>query len=64
MDETITRRQFKPFTFAAVFRHLRYTSAMLARLIGALPMAQRLQLLDMVGNGLEPVQMEAAATEA
>ena len=27
----------------------------LARLIGALPVAQRLQLLDMVRNGLEPV---------
>ena len=36
----------------------------LARLISALPVAQRLQLLDMVRNSLEPVQTEAAATEA
>ncbi len=36
----------------------------LARLIGALPVAQRLQLLDVVRNGLEPVQTEVAATEA
>jgi hypothetical protein len=36
----------------------------LARLIGALPVAQRLQLLEMVRNGLEPIQTEAAATEA
>jgi hypothetical protein len=36
----------------------------LARLIGALPVGQRLQLLDMVRNGLEPIQTEVAATEA
>jgi len=36
----------------------------LARLIGALPLAQRLQLLDMARNNLEPVPTEAAATEA
>jgi hypothetical protein len=36
----------------------------LARLIGALPVAQRLQLLDIVRNGLEPIQTEVAATEA
>ena len=36
----------------------------LARLIGALPVAQRLQLLEIVSNGLEPVHTEAAATEA
>ena len=34
------------------------------RLIGALPVGQRLQLLDMVRNSLEPVQTEAATTEA
>ncbi len=36
----------------------------LARLIGALPLAQRLQLLDMARNNLEPLPTEAAATEA
>ncbi len=36
----------------------------LARLISALPVAQRLQLLEIVRNGLELVQTEAAATEA
>ena len=36
----------------------------LARLIGVLPVAQRLQLLELVRNSLEPVQTEAAATEA
>jgi hypothetical protein len=36
----------------------------LARLIGALPAAQRLQLLDMVRISLEPMQAEVAATEA
>ena len=36
----------------------------LARLIGALPVAQRLQLLEIVSNGREPVHTEAAATEA
>ena len=36
----------------------------LARLISALPVAQRLQLLEIVRNSLEPVQTEAAATEA
>ena len=36
----------------------------LTRLIGALPVEQRLQLLDIVRNSLEPVQTEAAATEA
>ena len=36
----------------------------LARLIDALLAAQRLQLLDMVRNGLEPIQTEVAATEA
>jgi hypothetical protein len=34
----------------------------LARLISDLPLAQRLQLLDVVRNGLETVQTEAAAT--
>ena len=34
----------------------------LARLIAVLPVAQRLQLLEMVRNSLEPVQTEAAAT--
>ena len=34
----------------------------LARLIGALPLPQRLQLLDIVRNGLEPIQTEVAAT--
>ncbi len=34
----------------------------LARLIAILPVAQRLQLLEMVRNSLEPVQTEAAAT--
>jgi len=32
----------------------------LARLIGALPVPKRLQLLDIVRNGLEPVQTKAA----
>jgi hypothetical protein len=36
----------------------------LARLIGALPSAQRLQLLEIARNSLEPVQTEVAATEA
>ena len=36
----------------------------LARLIGALFVAQRLQLLDDVRNGLERIQTEVAATEA
>jgi hypothetical protein len=36
----------------------------LVRLISALPVAQRLQLLEIVRNGLEPVQSESAATEA
>ena len=36
----------------------------LARLIGALPVKQRLQLLDVVRSGLETVQKEVAATEA
>ena len=36
----------------------------LARLIGALPVAQRLQLLEIVRNGFEPVQTEAAAAKA
>ena len=36
----------------------------LARLIGALPVAQRLQLLEIVRNRLEPIQREAVATEA
>ncbi|MGB9337561.1 MAG: hypothetical protein WCB14_21305 [Candidatus Acidiferrales bacterium] len=36
----------------------------LARLIGALPVAQRLELLDIVRSSLEPVQTEAAATRA
>jgi hypothetical protein len=35
----------------------------LARLIDALPVAQRLQLLDMVRNNLEPLPTEAATTE-
>jgi len=34
----------------------------LARLIGALPVEQRLQLLEIVRNGLEPIQTEVAAT--
>jgi len=34
----------------------------LARLIGILPVVQRLQLLEMVRESLEPVQTEAAAT--
>ena len=34
----------------------------LTRLIGSLPVAQRLQLLDIVRNGLEPIQTEVAAT--
>jgi len=34
----------------------------LARLIGVLPVAQRLQLLEMVRNSLEPAQTEADAT--
>jgi hypothetical protein len=34
----------------------------LARLIGILPVAQRLQLLEIVRNSLEPIQTEAAAT--
>jgi hypothetical protein len=34
------------------------------RLTGALPVAQRLQLLDIVRKSLEPVQTEAAPTEA
>ena len=36
----------------------------LARLIGALPEAQRLQLLEIVSNGLEPVQTEASTATA
>jgi hypothetical protein len=36
----------------------------LARLIGALPVKQRLQLVEVVRNNLEPVPTEAAATEA
>ena len=36
----------------------------LARLISALPVAQRLRLLDIVRNGLEPIQTKVAATEA
>jgi hypothetical protein len=36
----------------------------LARLIGVLPVAQRLQLFETVRNSLEPVQTEAATTEA
>jgi len=36
----------------------------LARLIGALSVAQRLQLLDIVRNGLEPVHAETAAITA
>ena len=36
----------------------------LARLIGALPVAQRLQLLEIVRNSFEPAQREAVATEA
>jgi len=36
----------------------------LARLISALPVAQRLQLLEIVRNSFEPVHTEAAATEA
>ena len=36
----------------------------LARLISALPVAQRLQLLDMVKNGFEPVRTETAAAKA
>ena len=36
----------------------------LTRLTGALPVTQRLQLLDIVRNSLEPIQTEAAATEA
>jgi len=35
----------------------------LARLIGVLPVAQRLQLLEMVRNSLEPVQTEVATVE-
>ena len=31
---------------------------------GALPVAQRLQLLDIMRNSLEPVQTEAAPTKA
>jgi hypothetical protein len=34
----------------------------LARLIGVFPVAQRLQLLEMVRNSLEPIQTETAAT--
>ena len=34
----------------------------LARLVGILPVAQRLQLLEMVRNSLDPIQTEAAAT--
>jgi len=34
----------------------------LARLISALPVAQRLQLLDIMRSGLEPIQTEVAAT--
>jgi hypothetical protein len=36
----------------------------LARLIAVLPVAQRLQLLEMVRASLEPVQTEAAAAKA
>ena len=36
----------------------------LARLIDTLPIAQRLQLLEIMRNDLEPVQSEAASTEA
>jgi hypothetical protein len=36
----------------------------LARLIAVLPVAQRLQLRDMVRNSLEPVQTETAAAKA
>ncbi|MGB9337369.1 MAG: hypothetical protein WCB14_20330 [Candidatus Acidiferrales bacterium] len=36
----------------------------LARLISALPVAQRVQLLDTVRNGLEAIKTEVAATEA
>jgi hypothetical protein len=36
----------------------------LARLVGALAVAQRMRLLEIVRNGLEPVHTEAAATEA
>jgi hypothetical protein len=36
----------------------------LARLMGALPAVQRLQLLDMERDGLEPIHTEAATTEA
>jgi hypothetical protein len=36
----------------------------LARLVGVLPVAQRLQLLEMVRASLEPIQTEAAAAEA
>jgi hypothetical protein len=36
----------------------------LARFIGVLPVAQRLQLLEMVRNSVEPVQTEAAAAKA
>ena len=35
----------------------------LARLIGAIPAAQRLQLVDIVRNGLEPIQTEVTATQ-
>ncbi len=34
----------------------------LARLIAVLPVAQRLQLLEMVRNSLEPIQTQAATT--
>ena len=36
----------------------------LTRLTGALPVAQRLQLLDVVRKSLEPVQTEASTTKA
>ncbi|MGA8072968.1 MAG: hypothetical protein WB995_05790 [Candidatus Acidiferrales bacterium] len=36
----------------------------LTRLIGTLPVAQRLQVLDIVRNGLEPIQTAVAAAEA
>jgi len=36
----------------------------LARLITVLPVAQRLQLLEMARTSLEPVQTEAAAVKA
>jgi hypothetical protein len=36
----------------------------LVRLVGVLPVAQRLQLLEMLRNTLEPVQTEEAAAEA